>query len=295
RQAREEAAPGGAPPGPIVRPDPARLRRARRDVARRLAPAPAGEGGRWPGRWSLVHRFGVWGRELPFEERIARQARQLLQAYGVVTRQSLEGDPEGGWAWGALYPQFRLMEMRGEVRRGYFVEGLPGVQFALPEAVERLRQWTRPGDAGARGEGAEEPLVLLNATDPANLFGPALSAGPALQEGDAPAEGEDAPDPDEAGHDPARFIRIPPNYVVLLRGRPVLLLETAAGRLTSLPGLPPPTLARALRLAAGHLAGAGGGRLAFSTWNGQLIVDSLVAPLLEQAGFRRQALDYVRD
>ena len=111
----------------------------------------------WPGRWSLVHRIGVWGREVPFEERIARQARQLLQCYGIVTRQSLEGDPEGGWDWRALYPQFQLMEMRGEVRRGYFVQGLPGVQFALPEAVERLRDWTHP-DAGGSGLPAGETV-----------------------------------------------------------------------------------------------------------------------------------------
>ena len=136
-------------------------RKEPRHPFRERAPAPAGRGcsapsataarrverataPRWPGRWSLVHRIGVWGREVPFEERIARQARQLLQCYGIVTRQSLEGDPEGGWDWRALYPQFQLMEMRGEVRRGYFVQGLPGVQFALPEAVERLRDWTRP-------------------------------------------------------------------------------------------------------------------------------------------------------
>ncbi len=35
--------------------------------------------------------------------------------------------------------------MRGEVRRGYFVRGLPGVQFALPEAVEQLRRWNGEG------------------------------------------------------------------------------------------------------------------------------------------------------
>jgi ATP-dependent Lhr-like helicase len=86
----------------------------------------------WPGRWTLVHRIGVWGKELPSDERIARQARQLLQCYGIVTRQSLEGDSEGAWDWAVLYRQFQLMEMRGEVRRGYFVQGLPGVQFALP-------------------------------------------------------------------------------------------------------------------------------------------------------------------
>jgi ATP-dependent Lhr-like helicase len=238
---------------------------ARRTVARRLESA-ATPG--WPGRWSLIHRIGVWGRELPFEERIARQARQLLQCYGVVTRQTLEGDPEGGWDWNVLYPEFQRMEMRGEVRRGYFVQGLPGVQFALPEAVERLREWTRP-DA----PGGDEP-TLLNAGDPANLFGPAL---PGIEEGE---------------HEPGRFMRIPGNYVVLLRGRPVLLLETGGERATALPSLALHTLRRALRLAVEHI-GLTQRRLILSEWNGQPVLENPAAPVLEEIGFRREALDYV--
>jgi len=268
-----------APPpksGVRVPPERARLRSARQTVARRLESAGPP---RWPGRWSLVHRIGVWGREVPFEERVARQARQLLQCYGIVTRQSLEGDDAGSWDWAALYAQFQLMEMRGEVRRGYFVQGLPGVQFALPEAVERLREWTRTPGPEAAGE---EALVLLNACDPANVFGPARDAGPGLA-------GEETPD-----HDPARFTRIPANYVVLLRGRPVLLLETGGERLTTLPDLPPDTLRRALALAMEHV-GTHTRRLALSQWNGEPVLESSAAPLLEAVGFRREALVYVWD
>jgi ATP-dependent Lhr-like helicase len=264
-------------------PDRARLHRARRDVARRMErrfpsriadDAPASPRARWPGRWSLVHRIGVWGREVPYEERVARQARQLLQCYGIVTRESLEvwelANADSGWAWGSLYRQFQLMEMRGEVRRGYFVQGLPGVQFALPEAVERLRAWTRPEASGG------EALVVVNAADPANLFGPAL------------------PGQEEAEHDPARFTRIPANHTVLLRGRPVLLVETGGQRLTSLPDLSPETFQQALRLAV-EQAGQEGGRLVLETWNGQPLLESPVAPLLEAVGFRREALSYIWD
>jgi ATP-dependent Lhr-like helicase len=225
---------------------------------------------RWPGRWSLVHRIGVWGKEAPPEERIERQARQLLQCYGIVTRQSLEGDPEGGWDWRTLYPQFQLMEMRGEVRRGYFVEGLPGVQFALPEAVERLRDWTHPDALDI-----EQP-VLVNACDPANLFGPALPGEP------------------ETEHDPARFLRIPGNYVVLLRGRPVLLLETGGERLAVFGGLSTSTLKEALKLAVEHV-GRWQRRLTLGEINGEPVLESSVAPLLEEVGFRREALVYVWD
>jgi ATP-dependent Lhr-like helicase len=223
-----------------------------------------------------VHRIGVWGKETPFEERITRQARQLLQCYGIVTRQSLEGDTEGGWDWALLYRQFQLMEMRGEVRRGYFVQGLPGVQFALPEAVERLREWTHPETSGA------EELVLVNACDPANLFGPALVGA------------------EERAHDPARFTRIPANHVVLLRGQPVLLLETGGERLTTMPypsgpsapGLSADTLQRALKLAVEHI-GSTVRRLTLSEWNGEPILEGSLAPVLEGLGFRREALVYV--
>ncbi len=265
---RQEQEPPAATRG--RRPSRGRLYAARRAVAQRVDRASAPH---WAGRWSLVHRIGVWGKELPFEERIARQARQLLQCYGIVTRQSLEGDAEGGWDWGALYPQYRLMEMRGEVRRGYFVQGLPGVQFALPEAVERLRDWTQPEAPGA------EALVVLNATDPANLFGPVLSL---------PAESDGG----ETENDPARFSRIPSNYLVLLRGRPVLLLELGGERATALPDLPTVTLRRALARATEHI-GRAVGRFRLSEWNGEPILESLAAPLLEEVGFRREALVYI--
>jgi ATP-dependent Lhr-like helicase len=287
------------PVGWLRRPDRARLHRAQRDVSRRLAGtsspvrAVALPGG-WPGRWSLVHRIGVWGREVPTEERIARQARQLLQCYGIVTRQSLEADPEGSWDWGALYRQFQLMEMRGEVRRGYFVQGLPGVQFALPEAVERLREWTQPQAPGS------DALVRANATDPANLFGPAggppASGEPAsgIPEAGGPAAGGPASGEPVPGPDPARFVRIPANYVTLLRGRPVLLLEAGGARLTSLPDLPRETAKQALRLAV-EGAAAERRRLTVVEWNGEAVLDSPLAPLLEEVGFRREMLVYVRD
>jgi ATP-dependent Lhr-like helicase len=269
-----------------------------------------------------VHRIGVWGRDVPYEERIARQARQLLQCYGIVTRQSLEGDDQGDWNWPALYAQFQLMEMRGEVRRGYFVQGLPGVQFALPEAVERLREWTRPPAPAAEVPapnlvggsaldpiegpvpssstpltmGQSEGMVVVNACDPANLFGPAGVVGGTQDgvpdTGPAPPDGTEMPDGDLTVPDPARFTRIPANYAVLLRGKPVLLLEIGGQRATALPELPPDTLRRALKAAVDQIGGSVR-RLMLSQWNGQPVLDSPAAPLLEEVGFRREALVYI--
>jgi len=188
------------------------------------------------------------------------------------------------------------MEMRGEVRRGYFVQGLPGVQFALPEAVERLREWTRPPALeGPVLSSVEAPVlspvegpVVLNACDPANLFGPAQDTSVVSRDVDKA--------PGDAGgeHDPARFTRIPSNYVVLLRGKPVLLLETGGQRATSLADLPPATLRQALKQAVTHI-GTSMRRLTLSQWNGQPVLDSPAAPLLEELGFRREALVYIWD
>ncbi len=72
------------------------------------------------GRWALVHRFGVLGKPLALPEQVAQQARQLLSRYGVVTHESLSNEI-GSWQWSLIYQELQRLEMRGEVRRGYFV------------------------------------------------------------------------------------------------------------------------------------------------------------------------------
>ena len=262
-------------PGTLLRRPPAeRLRRAHREVAQRVPPPT-----RWTGRWALVYGRGICGPELTDEERAQRQARQLLQRYGIVTRECLEHE-EGPWSWGELYPHFELMEMRGELRRGYFVRGLSGVQFALPEAVERLREWNGPEAEGAR------ELVLLNACDPANLYGSALGA--------APAEGEAAPKVNvaEAGG-LGRFPRLPSNYLVVQRGVLVLLYEHGGGRWSALPQADPGLLRRAVQLCLEGLTREGGlcsrpRRVVVASWNGAGPLGSAIQPLLEGLGFRRE-------
>jgi ATP-dependent Lhr-like helicase len=86
-------------------------------------------------------------------------ARQWLDRYGIVTRDWHRRERPGA-PWRAVYDALKRMEYRGEVRRGYFVHGLAGAQFALPEAVERLR--------AAAEEDPEGPFVVMAAGDPAN-------------------------------------------------------------------------------------------------------------------------------
>ncbi|MCU0502793.1 MAG: hypothetical protein MUC51_13700, partial [Anaerolineae bacterium] len=117
----------------------ARYHSAKQRVSQRLrSQEQPDESGFWRGRWALVHKLGIFGPARSETDLALARARVLLTRYGIVTRQTPANEP-GPWTWDALYDQLGRMELRGEVRRGYFVTGLPGVQFALPEAVEALR------------------------------------------------------------------------------------------------------------------------------------------------------------
>src|SRR5205823_4125396 len=85
-----------------------------------------------------------------FPQLLAARSQQLLERHGVITRELVQYEgAEGGFA--AVYGVLRAMEEAGRVRRGYFVAGRGAAQFALPGAVDRLRDLREPG---------EEPAVI---------------------------------------------------------------------------------------------------------------------------------------
>jgi ATP-dependent Lhr-like helicase len=254
---------GQALPGGLRRPGRAAYQVARRRVRERVV-AGSSEAGRL-GRWTLVHRLGVLGKAISPAARAGQQTRQLLARYGIVTRESLAGEI-GSWDWSLIYPELQRLEMRGEVRRGYFVQGLPGLQFALPEAVERLRQ--------ARDEAAwpevEAVLVLLNAGDPANCYGPAMP---------------DIPLRAESGL-PLTFARLPSTWLVQQRGLPILLAEDTGGSLTTTQGASEGLVQQALQLLFDHL-GRFERRIRVEQWNGAPVLQSPGRSLLEAVGCYR--------
>jgi ATP-dependent Lhr-like helicase len=147
----------------------ARADRRRSFSARRRGGQPQVQG-----RWSLTENL-FKGQVDPAARR-RTQAELLLERYGIVTREQVlaEGIPGG---FSSLYDQFAALETIGIARRGYFVEGLGGAQFALPGAVERLR---------AQRADDEAPPLVLAATDPAQPYGAALK-WPATASGRSPA------------------------------------------------------------------------------------------------------------
>ena len=121
--------------------------------ARRFSRARAHRPTATQGRWSLA--AGLFAGGEPDRRALAEL---LLERHGIVTRDAVRAEGiAGGYA--AVYGELRALETLGSCRRGYFVEGLGGAQFALGGAVERLRE-LRPRDGDE-----PEPLVLA-AADP---------------------------------------------------------------------------------------------------------------------------------
>ncbi len=153
----------------IARPESARTPRRYQTGAvfrsRRTTPPTA------QGRWSLLplRPAGQSAEDLrrAATERSHALALQLLNRYGVLLRESVAAENVPG-GFSAVYDVLKALEESGRIRRGYFVGGLGATQFALPAAVDLLRQLrTEPP--------AEKPeFVQLAATDPANPYGSVL-------------------------------------------------------------------------------------------------------------------------
>lgn len=191
---------GATPKKPSSRGRRSAPRRPNMRSLSRLGP-PAGTG-----RWSLVEPLRQ--PSLSATEITTTRALQLLERYGVLTREmALAEGAEGGFA--GVYPVLKELEDRGQVRRGYFVTGLGAAQFALPGAVDRLRDGRRT----STDEPDAEPVVLA-ATDPAQPYGAAI------------------PWPSNEGR-PSRAVSA---YVVMRDGRPLAFLERGGRSITLFDG-----------------------------------------------------------
>jgi ATP-dependent Lhr-like helicase len=204
------------------------------------------------GRWSLVEA-DLPSAAIGATDRARALAAALLERHGIVTREAVRGEGHpGGFA--GVYPVLRALEEVGRARRGYFVAGLGGAQFALPGAVDRLRAPAGPGPGAG--------TLVLAATDPANAYGIAL-----------PWPVPESPE----RHATAR--RVAGAYVVLLDGLASLYLERGGRGLVALRPLDGTWEERAVT-ALGTLVDSGRlRRLALERY------DEGLAPVLRAAGF----------
>ncbi|HYH58583.1 MAG TPA: hypothetical protein VD790_05140 [Thermoleophilaceae bacterium] len=209
------------------------------------------------GRWSLT--APLFADQPAYGPRMRAQAEILLERYGIVTRETVlaEGVPGG---FSTLYGELTNLETLGTARRGYFVEGLGGAQFALPGAVERLRGFRADEPAGA---------LVLAATDPANPYGASL------------------PWPRRDEDQRRRPARVAGAYVVMLDAEPALYVERGGKGLVPLREPEEAWLREALEALAEHVRRGRLKKLALERFDGEPIVGSPVDELLVDLGFRQ--------
>jgi ATP-dependent Lhr-like helicase len=222
-------------------------RRMRRFSRTRVVPPSPTQG-----RWSLVAPL------FPGQPERRALAELLLERQGIVTRDGVRGEGIRG-GYGAVYGELRTLETLGVCRRGYFVEGLGGAQFAFPGAVERLRELR-----GTRRVDEEPEALVLAAADPAQPYGAAL------------------PWPRRAG---ARAARVSGAWVVLLDGEAALYVERGGRSLVPLREPDEEWLRPALDALVAHVRGGGAKRLSVERFDGEPIVETEVLSLLVEAGF----------
>jgi ATP-dependent Lhr-like helicase len=244
------------------------------------------------GRWSLLpDRYSEatessgppGGGDAERAIRAHAHALMLLERHGVLTRGAMAGERiAGGFA--AVYPVLRAMEEAGQCRRGYFVEGLGGAQFALPGAVDRMRAMASgargaggiwgsgqpPHERGVPGGRPPGPALVLAAADPAQPYGAALPW-------------PDRPGEMASSHRPGRKAGA---LVVLADGSLVLYVERGGRTLLSWTEDPELLEPSAAALAAAVRDGALG-RLTVERTDGlRAGGDTPMARALEGAGFR---------
>ena len=126
--------------------------------ASRGRPAQHDRRSNFAGRWTAIESTVTGGREAAVEI----QAWTFLRRYGVVFRRLLTRETNAA-TWRELARVYRRLEARGEIRSGRFITSMSGEQFALPDAVERLRE--------VRRIQPHDELITISAADPLNLTG----------------------------------------------------------------------------------------------------------------------------
>jgi len=221
---------------------------------RRFGRRPSVTGAAVQGRWSLTEQ--LFANAPGPGAKLRAQAELMLERYGIVTRETVlaEGIP-GGFA--TLYAELGNLELLGTARRGYFVEGLGGAQFALPGAVERLRSLPE----------ADGSYLVLAATDPANPYGASLP-WPKLAGGRRPG-------------------RTPGAHLLLRDGEPVVFLERGGRGVLRLKSMEGAELEAAMRALAEAVSSGQLQKLAVEKLDGEPVIGSGHEEALIGAGFSR--------
>lgn len=220
------------------------------------------------GRWALLPEIEKID-ELS-DEFYETLASQLLLRYGLVCREIFQME-RLSVSWQLLYEILVRMEWRGEIKRGYFVKGLSGAQFALPAVADELMFRGRP----EKTHQYDPALLLINSEDPVNLYGSS-----ALWPISHPTKLN------------WHFSRHPNNYLILKQGLPILAIEAKGSRLIPLRDLTHNELILVVKLLPQLLQDPAGihriRHLKIEFWDDEPVRNSPIVNILEEAGFRNE-------
>ena len=202
--------------------------------------------------------------------RLVHQGQAILDRYGLLAPVLPEvRSLPGGFS--ALYQVCRRMEEAGQLTRGVIVDGFGGAQFAPREVIDQLRDF-QEGERNDDGEGGSkqrppEPVVM-DVTDPANLYGTALAW------------------PTTSGDAGGRPVRRMGNLLVQNRGRALVYAAPKGHHLLVFGEPERGLLEAAFAQLASWLRRGGQGRILFSDANGRpLTMREPVGMALAAAGF----------
>ena len=214
-------------------------------------------------RWSATDRFAMLGPQVGAMELAGARADMLLGRHGVVARHALREDGLD-WDWGPIYDELNLRELRGTVRRGYFVSGLGGVQFASNEFVERLRDSGPSDGSEARG------YVVVTQSDPACVLRREMLETDGSLSSDLLLRSK-------AG-----------GATVVWWDRPVLVSHANCSRVYAVADAGREELVGASRALIGHSLRSGGTRrVTVREWDGEQVLGTPGAEILSEVGLRR--------
>src|SRR5690554_2175603 len=211
---------------------------------------PARSGAQGVLRPAVMAQMGRWSLLPPLTVKMETLVRALLNRYAVVCREIVQAE---GVSWGTVYSFLKTLENTGQVKRGYFIKGLSGIQYALPQALAELGAALKPSNK----------YWTLAWSDPANpmkyIAGWPETTEPKKTTGD---------------------------YFLFADGKPIIAASGRKLRLQTLESLPMTALEKGIKVLITALYPAyPDEKIIVSSFNGEAAPESRVKEILREIGF----------
>ncbi|HHU83380.1 MAG TPA: DEAD/DEAH box helicase [Firmicutes bacterium] len=199
---------------------------------------------------AVMAQMGRWSLPPPESGRKEKLVWALLRRYAVLSREIAQAE---GVPWGEVYPLLDTLENTGRVKRGYFIKGLSGIQYALPQALAEL-------DAIPAPSGRYWALAWADPANPLRY----IAGRPETAEAKIPAG----------------------DYLVFKDGKPILIASGRKLRLQTLESLPMPEMEKGMKTLITALYPAyPDEKIIVSSFNGEAAPTSPVREILKEIGF----------